>query len=115
MSITRFGSESGQASVELVGTLPALLLVCLIAWELVVAGQTAWLGASAARVAARAAAVGRDSRAAARSALPRSLARGLKVEDLGGGRVRVTLPIPLLVSGWHTPLSVHATAGLEPG
>ena len=106
----RIAGESGQASVELVGTLPALVLACLIGWQLVLAGQTAWLGANAARVAARAAAVGADSDAAARSALPGSLARGTKVRDEGGGRVRVSVPIPLLLRAWRSPLSVTATA-----
>jgi pilus assembly protein CpaE len=109
----RIAGESGQASVELVGTLPAIVLVCLIGWQFVVAGQTAWLSANAARVAARAVAVGRDRDAAARSALPSSLARGLKVSDAGDGRVRVSVPVPLLLRRWHSPLSVSATAGLQ--
>jgi pilus assembly protein CpaE len=109
----RIASQSGQASVELVGTLPAVVLVCLIGWQLLLAGQTAWLSAHAARVAARAVAVGGDRDAAARSALPRSLERGLKVSDEGSGRVRVSVPIPLLLRRWRSPLSVSATAGLQ--
>ena len=35
--------ERGQASVELLGALPAVLLVALAAWQLVLAGQAAWL------------------------------------------------------------------------
>ncbi len=109
----QIASESGQASVELIGTLPAVVLVCLIGWQLLLAGQTAWLSANAARVAARAVAVGQDREAAARSAVPRSLARGMKVSDAGDGRVRVSVPIPLLLRRWRSPLSVHATAGLQ--
>jgi pilus assembly protein CpaE len=109
----RIASQSGQASVELVGTLPAVVLVCLIGWQLLLAGQTAWLSANAARVAARAVAVGRDREAAARSALPRSFARGMKVSDAGDGRVRVSVPIPVLLRRWRSPLSMHATAGLK--
>jgi hypothetical protein len=109
----RFASESGQASVEFVATLPAVVLVCLIGWELLLAGQTAWMSANAARVAARAVAVGRDREVAARSALPRSLARGLKVSDAGEGRVRVSVPVPIVLRRWHGPLRVSATAGLE--
>jgi pilus assembly protein CpaE len=109
----RIAGESGQASVELIGTLPALVLVALIGWQLLVAGQTAWLSANAARVAARAVAVGRDRDAAARSALPSSLARGMKVSNAGDGRVRVSVPVPLLLSRWRSPLSVSATAGLQ--
>ena len=109
----RIAGDSGQASVELIGILPAVVLVCLIGWQLLLAGQTAWLSANAARVAARAVAVGRDRDAAARSALPASLARGMKVSDAGDGRVRVSVPVPLLLRRWRSPVSVHATAGLE--
>jgi pilus assembly protein CpaE len=107
--------EDGQAAVELVAVLPAILLVCLVAWQVVLAGQTAWLAAHAARVAARARAVGRDSQAAARSALPRSLERGLKVSEVGGGRVRVRLRVPLLLRRWRSPFTVGASAGLGAG
>ena len=107
-------ARSGQASVEFVAILPAIVLVCLIAWQLLLAGETAWLSANAARVAARAEAVGRDRDAAARSALPRSLERGLEVDDAGGGRVRVRVPLPLLLRRWRSPVKVAATAGLEP-
>jgi pilus assembly protein CpaE len=108
-------SERGQATVELVALLPAIVLACAIAWQLVVAGQTAWLAAHAARVAARAEVVGGNVQAAARSALPRSLERGLKVADAGGGRVRVRVAVPLLLRRWHSPVSVGATAGLGGG
>jgi hypothetical protein len=105
-------SERGQATVELVALLPAMVLACVIAWQLVLAGQTAWLAAHAARVAARAQVVGGDAGAAARSALPRSLERGLRVSDAGGGRVRVRVAVPLLLRRWRSPVSVGATAGL---
>jgi pilus assembly protein CpaE len=109
----RISGESGQAAVEFVGTLPAIVLVCLIGWQLLVAGQTAWLSSNAARVAARAVAVGRDRDQAARSALPASLARGSKVSDAGEGRVRVSVPVPMLLRRWRSPIRVAATAGLE--
>src|SRR2546423_8643348 len=113
VAVMRIARESGQASVEFIGTLPAIVLVCLIGWQLLLAGQTAWLSAHAARVAARAVAVGGDRDAAARSALPRSLERGMKVSDEGDGRVRVSVPIPLLLRRWRSPLSGSATAGLQ--
>jgi hypothetical protein len=108
-------SERGQTTVELVALLPAIVLVCVVAWQLVVAGQTAWLAAHAARVAARAEVVGGDARAAARSALPQSLERGLRVFDAGEGRVRVRVAVPLLLRRWRSPVSVGATAGLGGG
>src|SRR2546423_13915067 len=90
-------SELGQASVELVGTLPLVLLAALVAWQLALAGHTLWLCAHAARAAARAEAVGRDARAAARSVLPLALERGLKVERAAGGAVRIPGRMPLLL------------------
>jgi hypothetical protein len=106
--------EAGQASVELLGTLPAVLLVAALVWQLALAGQAAWLCANAARAAARAEAVGRSPRDAARSALPRSLERGMRL-DQPAGAVRVRLHIPLLLRTWHSPLTVAATAHLSSG
>lgn len=106
--------ERGQAAVELLGAVPFVLLVGALVWELALAGQTAWLGANAARVAARAAAVGRDARTAARSALPGSLERGMRV-DSDDDRVRVRLRVPLIVRSWHGPVSITASARLGDG
>ena len=92
--------------------LPAVLLVAALVWQLALAGQAAWLCANAARAAARAEAVGRDGPSAARSALPRSLERGLKVESAAGGAVRVRMRVPLLLRAWQSPISVAATARL---
>jgi hypothetical protein len=107
---TRLGSERGQASVELIAVLPLALLVGLVAWQVALAGHTAWLSAQAARVAARAAAVGRDPEAAARSALPRSLEHGLEVERRPTGGVRVRLHVPLLTRGLAGPATVSASS-----
>ena len=104
--------ERGQASVELVGVLPFAVLTGLVAWQLALVGHTAWLSAHAARAAARAEAVGRDPKAAAQSALPKALERGLKVQRRRAGGVRVEVPVPLLARRWHAPLSVPASASL---
>jgi hypothetical protein len=107
------GRERGQASAELLGVLPAVLLVAALVWQLALAGQAAWLCANAARAAARAEAVGQDGPAAARSALPRSMEHGLRVERLSGGAVRVRLRVPLLLRNWQSPVTVAATARLS--
>lgn len=104
--------ERGQASIELVAVLPVVLVVGAIAWQLALAGHAAWLTAQAARTGARAELVGRDGEAAARSALPRSLERGLEVERLGGGGVRVSVRLPSLVRAWATPVRVSAESSL---
>jgi hypothetical protein len=103
-------SERGQASVELLGTVPAVLLAALVGWQLVLAGHTLWLSAQAARVAARAEAVGSSPRAAARSALPRALERGLDVDRRRAGGITVHVRVPLVVRRWHSPASVAASS-----
>ena len=108
-SISR--TSGGQASVELLGTLPAVLLVGLAVWQLALGGHAAWLCAHAARAAARAQAVHGDPEAAARSALPRALASGVTVDRAGAG-VRVEVPVPLIVPTGRT-VRVGATATLE--
>lgn len=114
MTLTRgIGSEGGQASVEFVGAIPALVAGALILWQLALAGHSLWLAGNAARVAARADLVGRDPRAAARSAVPRGMEPGLRVERQGDGRtLRVRLRVPLLLPRWRSPATVSAAASL---
>jgi pilus assembly protein CpaE len=104
-------SDRGQASVELLGALPAVLLVVLAAWQLILAGQASWLAGNAARVGARADAVGADPEAAARSALPSYLRRGLRVSQRDGA-VTVRVRLPIVTRAWGSPLRIGATAGL---
>lgn len=104
--------EEGTASVELVAVVPLLLLALLVAAQIALAGQALWSAGVAARAGARAALVGGDASAAARSALPPSLRRGAKVGDEDGVSVRVEVPrlIPSL-----PVVRVGARTGLEPG
>jgi len=97
--------------VELVAVVPFLLLAVLVAAQIALAGQALWSASVAARAGARAAAVGGDAVAAARSALPPSMRGGAKVEDEEGVSVRVEVPrlIPSLPS-----VRVGATSALEP-
>ena len=103
--------ERGQASVELLGALPAVLLALLIAWQLALAGHAGWLAGNAARAGARATAVGADAEDAARSALPQSMRRGLRVTS-GDDSVVVRLRIPIVLPGWRSPLRIGASAGV---
>jgi pilus assembly protein CpaE len=107
------GQERGQASVELVAAVPFVLLVGLVSWQLVLAGHALSLCANAARVAARAEAVGRDPRAAARSALPTGMESGLEVvrRKEGGVRVSVRAPVLLAASGLAPRLTASASLG----
>ena len=113
MTRRAFGSEEGQAAVELVAVLPFVVLLAAIMWQAALAGQAAWLAGSAARAAARAQAVGGDPAAAARGVLPARLERGLHVRARPDGAVTVTVPVPL-VAGAGRLTTVDARARFEP-
>jgi hypothetical protein len=98
--------------VEAVAVVPAVILAALIGWQLVLGAHTLWLCAGAARAAARAELVGLSPGRAARSALPKSLERGLSVERSDGGAVRVEVRVPILLRAWHSPVRVAAVASL---
>lgn len=104
--------EEGTASVELVAVVPFLLLAVLVAAQLGLAGQALWSAGVAARAGARAALVGSDARAAARSALPPSLRPGARIE--GSGAVSVRVAIPRLLPGLPR-LTVGAESGSGDG
>jgi hypothetical protein len=84
--------EAGAASVELIATVPFLLLAVLVAAQIAIAGQALWSASVAARAGARAALVGGDAEAAAHRALPPAMRKGSKVDDSEGVAVRVPVP-----------------------
>jgi hypothetical protein len=104
--------EEGTASVELVAVVPLLLLALLAAAQIALAGQALWSASVAARAGARAALVGGDAAAAARSALPPAMREGADIEEGDGVSVRVEVPrlIPSLPE-----VRVAARSGLEQG
>lgn len=87
-------SSRGQAAVELVVLLPALLATLAVAYQALLAAQALWEVRVAARAAARAHAVGADATAAARSHLRAGRERELRVEAADGGDVDVSIRIP---------------------
>jgi|SRR5436190_13141492 len=105
--------QGGQAAVELVGVLPFVALLAMLLWQLVVAGQAAWLAGSAARAAARANAVEGDAATAAPAVLPERLERGLRVRTSPDGGVTVTLAVPSVV-GDVALASIDGRARFEP-
>lgn len=90
--------QGGQASVELVAAVPVLLTILLALVQLVVVGYALWSAGAAARAGARAAFVGGDAEAAAKSAVPDALERGATVKDQQGA-IEVTVSAPSLVPG----------------
>ena len=108
----RFAAEPGQATVELVALLPVVGLLAALLWQALLAGETVWLSGGAARAAARAAAVGADPLAAARTILPPRLERGLRVRREPDGAVALVLRVPAAL-GPGTIASVSARARFE--
>src|SRR4051812_35713981 len=101
--------ENGQATVELVAALPALLLAAFLALQLLAAGFALTLADGAAEAGAMALAPGREAGPAARQALPGWARERISVE-VRGGRVTVAVrpPSPLgLLAG---RLELNSTA-----
>jgi pilus assembly protein CpaE len=109
--LARLRRADGTASVELIGVLPALLLVVLIAGQIAAAGYALWSAALAARAGARAAVVGADRGRAARRALPSLLREGAVVR--GGEVVTVRVGVPRLLPALPR-FDVAAGTGLSP-
>jgi hypothetical protein len=106
--------EEGQAAVELVAGVPALLLAGLIALQLLAAGQAASLADGAAEAGALALAAGRPAAPAARAALPAWARERARVE-VSGGRVEVELRPPASVAGLGAALAGRGEAWARPG
>ena len=92
-------AERGQATVELVAALPALLLAGLVALQLLVAGYAVTLADGAAEAGAIALASGGSAADAAREALPGWAEEDVSVSVKGSEvsvRLRPPSPIPAL-------------------
>jgi hypothetical protein len=106
-------SERGQASVELVAALPALLLAALLALQLLAAGYALTLADGAAEAGALALASGGSASEAARDALP-GWARGDVEVAVRGGEVSVRLRPPSPFAALAKRLAVTSTASARP-
>jgi hypothetical protein len=89
-------SADGQASVELLAGIPALVLAGLVALQLLATGYSLTLADGAAEAGAMALVAGEPAAPAVREALP-GWARGRADVDVRGGRLTVSLrpPSPL--------------------
>lgn len=106
-------SERGQASVELVAALPALLMAALVALQLLAAGYTLTLADGAAEAGALALAAGGSASAAAREALPGWAREDVDV-SVEGGEVSVRLRPPSPFAALARHLAVTSTASARP-
>jgi hypothetical protein len=103
--------ERGQAAVELVAGLPALLLVAVVVMQLLAVGYTAVLAGDAAEAGALALARGTAPDAAARAAIPGWARGGMQVRRAVGA-VHVRMRPPRLVPWAGGLLRVNASAAV---
>src|SRR4051794_38908730 len=104
--------EDGQASLELLAGIPALVLAGLVALQLLATGYSLTLADGAAEAGAMALAAGKPAGPAVRDAPPR-WARGRIHVDGGGGPLPVRLappsPLPAIPQG----LEVSSSTGVR--
>lgn len=105
--------DGGQATVELVAALPALLLAGLLALQLLAAGYALTLADGAAEASALALATGAPAKQAARAAVPGWAADEVEV-TVRGGRVTVSLRPPSPLPALANRLTVTSTAAARP-
>ncbi len=101
--------QAGQASVELVASLPILLLAALIAFQLLVVGYSSSLADGAAEAGALALAAGQPAGAAARGSLP-GWARQRAEVSRENGLVHVSLAAPSPMEALGAQLTVSSDA-----
>lgn len=106
--------ERAQASVELLGAAPAVLIVGLVVMQLMAIGYAKVLAGGAAEAGALALAAGGDARAGVREALP-GWSRARARVWVRGGRVRVRLMPPSPLRRVAHRLQVSADASVEVG
>jgi hypothetical protein len=108
----RLIAASGQATVEALAMVPAVLVVGLAAFQLLAVGYASVLAGGAAEAGALALAGGGDPRANARQALP-GWSRARARIEVAGGRVEVRLRPPSPLKALANELEVKATAAVE--
>ena len=105
-------AQGGQASVELLGAVPVLLLLGLVVFQVFAVGYTAVLAGNAAEAGALALAAGGDGPAAARRALPGWSERHSRVTS-ASGRVEVVLLPPSPLGAVSRRIPIRAAAAVE--
>lgn len=114
MTRQRTGGDSGQATVEAVAGIGALMLAALLCFQLLATGYSATIADGAAAAGAVALIQGRPVEPAVRDALP-GWARNRVSVSRSGMVVRVRLRPPALFRSMSEALSVSAEAGGKPG
>lgn len=105
--------QDGQAAVELLAGIPALVLAGLIALQLLAVGYAATLLDGAVEAGAIAAAQGRPVEQAVRAGLP-GWARERVEAESSGGRITVTVRPPTLLEPVARALELESSAWVRP-
>jgi hypothetical protein len=111
---TRRRAEAGQASIELLGVLPLMVVLILTAAEVLAAGGARSAASGGAEAGAMAILQGGDPAAAARAAAPGWAHARLDVH-ISGRRVTVRATPPALLPWLPQLLSSTAAASAGPG
>lgn len=109
---TSTAASGGQATVELLGALPVLLLLGGFLFQLLAVGYAAVLAANAAEAGAISLAAGGDAEEAARQALPGWSEAGMEVA-VDGGSVEISVRPPSPLELLARRLEVSATADVR--
>ncbi len=107
------GGEHGQATIELVAALPAILLAGLIALQLLVVGYAVSVADGAAEAGALALANGRPATDAVHDALPEWAEPRAEI-SVSGARVTVRLRPPSPLAAIAARLAVTSRAAARP-
>ena len=105
--------RAGQASIELLGALPALALAAALALQLLLVGYSLTIADGAAEAGALAGTAGEDAKRAAVEALP-GWARGRSHVSAGAGKVTVELRPPAPLAAVANALEVTSEAWSRP-
>jgi pilus assembly protein CpaE len=105
-------STRGQASVELLGAVPVVLLLGLVLLQLLAVGYSAVLAGNAAEAAALAVAGGGEAVDAARAAVPGWSRARMRVA-VSDGRVEVRMRPPTALDAVAKQLEIHADAAVQ--
>jgi hypothetical protein len=104
----RLTDDRGQATLELLAGIPALVLAGLVALQLLAMGYSLTLADGAAEAGAMALVAGKPPRPAVREALP-GWARGREEVEVDGGRLTVRLEPPSPVASIARELAVASS------
>jgi hypothetical protein len=111
---TSIFDRAGQATVEAVAGIAALMLTALLCFQLLAAGYSVTIADGAAEAGAVALIRGEPVEPAVREALPGWAKNRVSVSRIGS-RVRVKLRPPALFSSMADKLAISAEAGGKPG